>query len=132
MKMVMEKYRKQKAYSLHVDHSQWLENLRYYTEELKQLKENLAGKSLKKGNSAMMKQIEHFQNQFVIQENEIAELKSMINEHERYIEKHTGHNPAEDRKSIGDHMAERDKMEIFEKLFQELKTDFTKFLSRTM
>jgi len=125
----MEKYKKHKAYNLHVEHSQWLENLRFYSEELNFIKEKLAGNMTKKKSASFLKQVEHFQNQFIIQENEIAELKHLINEHERFIEKTIGYDPAAERKSIGDHMTERDKMEVFEKLFKELKMDFNKFLS---
>ncbi|MFZ5554329.1 MAG: hypothetical protein ACOZCO_14515 [Bacteroidota bacterium] len=128
----MEKYKTQKAYTLHVEHSQWLENLRFYSDELRFLRDKLAEVTAKNTSKTVVKMAEHFQNQFIIQENEIAELKHFINEHERYIEKNVGHNPAADHKSMADHMMERDRMETFEKLFKELKTDFKKFLSRTM
>lgn len=128
----MEKYKTQKAYNLHVEHSQWLENLRFYSDELQVMRKKLAEVTGKKISKAIFKLSEHFQNQFIIHENEIAELKHLINEHERYMEKAANHNPVSDRKSIAEHMKERDKMEVFEKLFKELKIDFNKFLSRTM
>lgn len=128
----MEKFKTQKAYTLHVEHSQWLENLRFYSDELRFLKDKLSEVTAKYTSASVLKQSEHYQNQFIIQENEIAELKHFINEHERFIEKNLGSNPAADHKSMADHLMERDRMETFEKLFKELKTDFKKFLSKTM
>lgn len=122
----------EKAYQLHVEHFQWLENLKFYEDELKILRERIseiAGKNTKK---SVLKQVEHFQNAMIIQRNEIDELKHLIHVHEEYIEKNIANNPAADRKNLNDHVKERERMEIFEKLFKEMKDEMNTFLRKVM
>lgn len=128
----MEKLKTEKAYTLHVEHSQWLENLKFYEDEIGIFRSRVAEIAGKYTDKEILKQIEHFQNQLIIQKNEIDELRHSIKDHETYIENTVVHNPAADHKSVNDHAKERDRMEMFEKLFKEMKEQLNGFLSKTM
>ena len=122
----------QKAYSLHVEHHEWLENLKFYKDEIVIFRSRVEEVASKNTSADVLKLVEHFQNQLIIQSNEIDELKHSINEHESYIEKNIGDNPAADHKYLNDHQLERERMESFERLFKEMKEDLHKFLSSAM
>jgi predicted nuclease with TOPRIM domain len=128
----MEKVKTEKAYALHVEHSQWLENLKFYEDEVVILKSRISEIASKNTSSDVLKEVEHFQNQLIIQKNEIDELRHSIKDHEMYIENTVAHNPAADHKYVNDHVKERDRMETFERLFKEMKDQLNKFLSKTM
>jgi len=131
-KQKMEKVKTEKAYALHVEHSQWLENLKFYEDEVVILKSRISEIAAKNTSSDVLKEVEHFQNQLIIQKNEIDELRHSIKDHETYIENTVAHNPAADHKYVNDHVKERDRMETFERLFKEMKDQLNKFLAKTM
>jgi hypothetical protein len=116
-----------KAYNLHVEHQQWLENLRFYEDELAFLKRKLAELLVRNNSEDVRIEIERYQNQVIIQKNEIDELRHSIKEHETYIERNL--KPGNE-KTFYDHSKERDRMETFEKLFKEMKNAFTRFMMR--
>lgn len=128
----MEKMKTEKAYTLHVEHSQWLENLKFYDDEIGILRSRITEVAAKNTSQEVMKEIEHFQNQLIIQKNEIDELRHAIKDHENYIENAVAQNPAADHKYVNDHAVERDRMDSFEKLFKDMKSELNKFLSKTM
>jgi hypothetical protein len=128
----MEKMKTEKAYDLHIEHSQWLENLKFYEDEMGIFRNRVSEISGKYTDVEVQKQVEHFQNQLIIQKNELDELRHSIKDHENYIENRVAHNPAADHKYVNDHVKERDRMETYERLFKEMKTELNKFLAKHM
>jgi NhaP-type Na+/H+ and K+/H+ antiporter len=116
---------------LHTEHIDWLIKLDFYKDELSVLLKRLEEVVSKNTSKEILASAEHFQNQFVVQKENIDELIHSIHEHESYLE-----NRAEQNKTVqqraNDHPKMRDKVESFEKVFNELRLGFNKFLSVTM
>ena len=71
---------KEFIYDQHQKHLDYLNRLEFYTEEIAILKERLSEVTSKNTDKEVLKQVEHFQNQF-IQRNNIDELKHTIKIH---------------------------------------------------
>ena len=62
------------------DHLEWLKSIEFYEDEFDILEKRLAEIVSKNNGAEAMAGVEHFQNQFVIQRNNLDELKHSINE----------------------------------------------------
>lgn len=113
---------------LHQDHREWIKELAFYEDELKIMRGQLAELSAKNSAQEVKMEVEKFQNQFIIQQNELDTLKHLVNRNEDLLEKEVKANPVavEHRKVVDDSQL-RDQMEQFEKLFKEMKEDFLDF-----
>jgi hypothetical protein len=77
--------------------------------------------------------VEHFQNQFIIQRNNIDELIHAIKSNENLLVKEVEQNPvAVDRRKTAYHEIEKDMVESFEKNFNELRKEFILFSAKWM
>ncbi|WP_305953159.1 hypothetical protein [Emticicia oligotrophica] len=113
---------------LHQDHQEWDKKLAFYEDELKIMSNRLAEVSAKNTDSDIKVKVEQFQNRFVIQKNEIDSLKHAINIGEDQITANLKQNPvAYTHRKLEDDTELRDKMQVFEPIFDSLKEDFTRF-----
>jgi hypothetical protein len=120
-----------KIETLHTEHREWLNKLDFYKQDLAFLKNRLEEVAAKNTASDVMAFVEHFQNQFIIQKNEIDEFRHAIKEHENHLEAAFNNNPtAFDKQRLTDHPEMRERMERFEKLFQELRMELLKFVAK--
>jgi hypothetical protein len=118
---------------MHGEHREWLNRLEFYKEDLAILRKRLEEVASKNTSREVMAQVEHFQNQFIIQRNEIDEFRHAIKEHENELQAVINHNPvAINRQRISDHPEHRERMDRFEKLFQEFRLELLLFVSRYM
>ena len=77
--------------------------------------------------------IEHFQNQLLIQKNNIDALKRHIKDDEKLLKDNIMKNEtAVDHRKIEDHIAERQDIEVFETNFNVLRKEFNLFLAEWM
>jgi len=80
--------------------------------------------------------LEHFQvryvsHQFIRQHEVIDELRHEVKAHEKELEKEAKDNPvAVDHRHFTDHSGLRDRVEIFEKIYMELKSDFYRWVAK--
>ncbi len=117
----------------HLENQDWLKRLDFYKEEINILKERL--EDVTKRNNAMefLKGVEHFQNQFLIQRNNIDELAHSIKMNEQGLVREVQSNPiAVDHRKVERHEAEADFIGYFEKNFAELRKEYNLFLSKWM
>lgn len=118
---------------LHAEHKAWLSDTKFYEDELKVYQHRLSEVASKNTNTEAAKQVEHFHNQFVIQEEELDAVKQEIKRHEQGLVNETIHNPiAIDHRLFDDHTELRERVETYKKLYELLKTDFNQFLSKWM
>lgn len=119
--------------NLGIDHKEWFSSLDFYDGELKILKERLSDIAMKNSGLDARAGIEHFQNQFIIQKNNIDEL--------RHAAKETNHHVYEDSKEHGGHVDNArivefkkisEEIRSFEKIFNELRKEFNSFLAKWM
>jgi Asp-tRNA(Asn)/Glu-tRNA(Gln) amidotransferase C subunit len=118
---------------LHTEHLEWLSKLVFYKEEIQSFNNRLG--EIVKANTIkdVTAQAEHFQNQFIRQNEVIDELRHEIKAHENVLTKQVEANPvASDHRVSEDHSVIRDKVVTFEKIYGELKQEFTKFLSKSL
>jgi hypothetical protein len=118
---------------LHFEHERWSKQLDFCTDELSIYKNRLAEIASRYTDNEVLAKSEHFQNQFILQQEVIDTLSHDINLHEEALVKEAKENmTAVDRRFFNDHGGLRDKMETFVKLFNELKNDYMRYLSKYM
>ncbi|WP_304236268.1 hypothetical protein [Jiulongibacter sediminis] len=117
---------------LHKDHVEWKKKLAFYDDELRIYKKQLADISAKNTSHDLKVMVEKFQNQFIIQKDEIDRLNHFINVNEDDLEKEVISNPvAIEHRKMDDDKTLRERMEIFAPLFEELKSEFQEFARKT-
>jgi hypothetical protein len=115
------------------DHSHWLKDLGFYDEELDTLEKRLLEIVRKNNGKEVMTGVEHYQNQFVIQRNNIDQLQHDIREHDGIVaaeaQAHAGKMKSTE---VGEHSKLKEQVEAFEKVFNELRHEYNRFLSKWM
>ena len=123
----------EKVYTQHEENKQWVNNLLFYKDEVKIMNGRIAEIASKNTSKDVLVQVEHFQNQLLIQNNQIDNLKHSINVDNDAIDKEIKKNAvAIEHRSIEDHVTIRENMADFEKIFNSLKTELNTFLSKWM
>lgn len=119
--------------TLHKQHVNWKEELLFTRNELtffeKRLEE-IAGKNTDRDTS---KKVEHFQNQFIIQREQIDVLLHLIEKHEEEIAHFAEDHPvAVDHHLFQSHGDMIEKMKTFHELYQQLKAEFLHFVASAL
>lgn len=118
---------------LHFEHERWGKQLAFYTDELKIYTNRLGEISSRYTDSEVLAKLERFQNQFIVQQDAIDTLAHDINIHEDALVKEAKENMiAVDRRFFDDHSELRNNMETFVKLYNELKNEYMRYLSKYM
>jgi hypothetical protein len=116
---------------LHSEHREWLNKLDFYKDDLTILRKRHEEVAARNTSQEILAMVEHFQNQFIIQRNEIDEFRHAIKEHENQLQAAVNLNKtAINRQRLADHPEMRERMERFEKLFQEFRMELLKFASK--
>lgn len=122
-----------KIYDLHEENKGWLNNLNFYKDEIKIMQNRISEIASKNNGSEILKQVDHFQNQLIVQKNNIDELAHSIKDHENYLENRVNENPtAVDHRKVNDHPKMRDSYDAFDKVFNDLRKELNSFLSKAM
>lgn len=117
---------------LHAEHREWLNKIDFYYDDLKIMRHRLEEVAARNTNKSLMAQVEHYQNQFVIQRNELDEMKHAINQSETSIAENVAQNgTAVNRRSVADDQSMRERMSQFDKLFLQLRVELMSFLAKT-
>jgi hypothetical protein len=118
---------------LHHEHMMWLNTLQFRKEETAILERRMEEIVRRNNQPDVMAELEHFQNQFIRQHEVIDELRHDVKAHENELEKEAMDHPvAIDHRHFADHDGLRDRMEIFEKIYMELKNEFYRWASKWM
>lgn len=116
---------------VHADLINWVKELVFYKEELKSFQGKLEEVVRKNNHRDLMAEVEHFQNQFIRQNEVIDELKHEFKEYDGDVVLSVLNQPSGDQSAFQMSTALLDKHDTFIKLYAELKGDFEKFLART-
>lgn len=120
-------------YTQHYEHTQWLNKLSFYKDEISIMQKRLEEITEKNNSKEVRMQIEHFQNQLIIQQKNIDELNKHIKQDEKVLKTNIIKNEmAVDHRKVEDHTKERNDMESFEFNFNQLRKEFNKFLADRM
>lgn len=121
---------KTKLFEQHREHSDWQSRLDFYKNEMKGMQDRLEEVSRKNNSTEVRKGIEHFQNQFIIQNRNVIEISEQIAGGEKKILAEIAGNPvASDHRSGEDHSKERDLVNSFETVFNQLRKEYNAFLA---
>ena len=115
------------------EHSEWLKGLDFYKEDIHILEHRLAEIVSKNTSFEARQGVEHFQNQFLIQLNNIDELSHKVREHNSFFAR----SPLVveeliENERLADHENLKDEYMFFEKIMKDLRQEFNIYLSKWM
>ena len=120
-------------YNQHEENNTWISSLNFYKDDLKFLENKLSEISTKYTDKTILSLVEHFQNQFIIQKNNIDEIMHNLKINEDKLRNEINKNiVAVDHRSINYHEFEKEQFLSFEINFKELRTEFIRFLAKWM
>lgn len=123
----------EKIYDQHAEHTDWLSKMKFYTDEILVIKNRLGEIASKNTDKEILAHVEHFQNQMIIQKNNIDEISHAIKLDEEALQKEIKDNPtAVDHRKVAYHAKEKDAVDSFEKNFNEIRTEFKVFAAKWM
>ena len=123
----------EKIYTQHGENKEWASNLLFYKDEIKIMENRLQEIVSKNTSKEILAQVEHFQNQLIIQKDQVDRINHEINLNNNAIVGEIKKSIiASDHRSMGDHTVIRDNMKSFESIFISLKIELKTFLSKWM
>ena len=123
----------EKIYTQHEENKEWANNLSFYKDEIKIFRNRISEIASKNTSKDVLAQVEHFQNQLLIQRDHIDRINHDINISNDAINAEIKKNgTAVDHRSMADHAAIRDNMKSFESIYITLKIELNIFLSKWM
>jgi hypothetical protein len=122
-----------KIYDLHEENNNMLNQLSFYGDEIKIMQSRIQEIAAKNNQKELLAQVEHFQNQLIIQKEQLDILSHNIRENNAQLEQHVLNNPiAIDHRKSEENLANKNGIEQYEKIFNELRHELNSFLSKTM
>jgi hypothetical protein len=107
------------------EHSEWIKGLDFYKEDLQVLVHRLEEISNRNNDQETQKGIEHFQNQFIIQRNNIEELTHKIREHISQVGRDPGLETGQvESELLADHENLLDEYATLEKVINEIRKEY--------
>jgi hypothetical protein len=120
-------------YQLHEEHKQWLNNLNFYKDEIAIMQNRIAEIAAKNSSKEVLANVEHFQNQLIVQKEQMDILSHEIKLHEQSLEKEVNKNEtAIDHRKFPSHPEEAEKIKTFDTMFDLLRKELNVFLSKNM
>ncbi|HXH20329.1 MAG TPA: hypothetical protein VNJ07_14735 [Chitinophagales bacterium] len=118
---------------LHFEHRLWLNELKFYKEELEIFEHRLDDLVKKYTDNKVLMRLEQFQNKFIHQKEVIHDLKHRVKAHEKMLAARAEENPiAVDHQYFKDHASLREEIADYRKIFSELKESFLRYLAEWM
>lgn len=130
---ITEKTAKVHLDDLHFEHTLWVNELKFMREELAFFKRRLEEIAARYTDSDVLKELEHFQNQFFIQEQAVHDLIHDIKHHEKAMSQYANEHPvALDHVLFNDHTPIRSRMETTREIMNDLKREYQAYLRKWM
>jgi hypothetical protein len=124
---------KESIYKQHEENTEWISKLDFYKDEIAILKGRLEEITSKNNAPEVLAQVEHFQNQWIVQRNNIDEISHQVKANEASLLKEINSNPvAVDHRKTEYHAQEQDLVNSFEKNFNDLRQEFNTFSAKWM
>jgi len=123
----------EKIYTQHSENIEWTNKLKFYKDELAVLKSRLEEIASKNNQQEVLKSVEHFQNQFIIQANNIDEISHSVKMNEEALIAEIKNNPvASDHRKVEYHAKQKEMVMSFEKNINEIRSEFNNFAMKWM
>lgn len=119
--------------NLHFEHQNWKSEMDFWKDELKTFNNRLSELITRYTSKEVLKQMEHYQNEFALHSGVIDDLQETIEKHEASIAGHsqTG-NESMDIALVKTHMNFREKIETQRQIYVDMKKNFLRFLTKYM
>ena len=118
---------------LHFEHENWQREINFWEDELKSFHKRLEELVLRWTDRSVLAEIEKFQNKFMIQGKEFDSLKDQIAMHEKNMAAHYEKNEdVLNKMFVNQHLDFRKVLETERNLYNDLKKDFFRFLTKYM
>lgn len=116
-------------HSLHMEYQLWTRELIFYKEEIRIFEDHLATLLKRNNKNGVPQQVEHFQNQFILQKEVIDFLKHDLIVSERQLAKMALELCGEgiDNIKMDNHGKLRERMSTFRKIYREIKNEYRRF-----
>jgi hypothetical protein len=122
---------KASIYTQHSENTEWTSKLNFYKDDIKIMTGRLEEVAAKNNSQEVLAEVEHFQNQLIIQRNNIDEALHAVKINEEALQAEIKSNPvAVDHRSVAYHAQEKDMIESFEKNFNDLRGEFNEFVGK--
>jgi hypothetical protein len=115
--------------SLHMEYRLWTRELIFYKEEIKIFEDHLSSLLKRNNKNGVPAQIEHFQNQFILQKEVIDFLKHDLRVSEIQLANFVYELSGEgiDNIKMDNHGKLRERVSTFRKIYREIKNEFRRF-----
>ena len=118
---------------LHFEHQIWLAESKFYNDELKIYKHWLEEVASKNTSTEIGASVEHYQNQFIIQKDQLDRLTHAVTVHEDWLSNYAEAHPvAIDHKYFEDHRLLRERMVDFKLIYNNLKEEYKDWLRKVL
>lgn len=120
--------------SLHLEYQLWTRELIFYKEEIKIFEDHLQMLLKRNNKNGVPEQVEHFQNQFILQKEVIDFLKHDLGVSERQLARfaHDLSGDGIETIKMDNHGKLRERMSTFRKIYKEMKHEFRQFEAEWM
>ena len=127
--MSTEKY----LHDLHNENQDWIKTLDFAADEIETFRNRLAEVTQRNTKTETLAPAERFQNQFIRHCEVIDELKHDINaEESRIVANAKANNVATDHRKMEENQDLVNRMESFNRIWVELKAEYTEFLKKSL
>lgn len=124
---------KGKIYNQHAENTDFLSKLEFYKEKIQIFEGRLEEIASKNNSSDCLRELEKFQNQLIVQKNNIDEIRhDVVIDEERLIDEIEANETAVDHRKVRFHTKEKEEVESFEDNFNELNQEINKFFAKWM
>ena len=124
---------KEFIYTQHEENTAWSNKLDFYKADIKIHQNRLQEIASKNNRKEVLAGVEKFQNQLIIHRNTIDEIQHKVTISEDKLQGEIRREPvATDHRKTEYHAEVKEEMEIFEKVFKELREEFNRFVSKWM
>jgi hypothetical protein len=111
--------------------SSWLRGIEFYNDEIKIMRKRLGEISDANTSQEVRQKVEQFQNRFNVHEEQLRRVRHNVKNHAIHIASDfESHHGQLERTTIYEHDSMRDEYINTEKLFNEMRHDFNRFLSK--
>ena len=115
--------------SLHMEYQLWTRELIFYKEEIRIFEDHLSAILKRNNKNGVPAQVEHFQNQFILQKEVIDFLKHDLQVSERQLAGFVYEMSGDgiDNIKMDNHGSLRERMTTFRKIYKDIKNEFRRF-----
>jgi hypothetical protein len=115
--------------SLHMEYQLWTRELIFYKEEIRIFEDHLTAILKRNNKNGVPAQVEHFQNQFILQKEVIDFLKHDLQVSERQLAGFVYEMSGDgiDNIKMDNHGSLRERMTTFRKIYKDIKNEFRRF-----